>query len=162
MAIYSVLEPPVAGDMRLAKAVVIRDGFSVVAFIAPLIWFLWHRMWLEALGVVLIGALLGAISLIPGLEIVPALGILVSLFAGMEARNLRINALRRRGWTEWGVVVASSEGEAELRYMNEALGHAEEEDQRLVPAGAPTEARPGVFRPSPMSTFGLIDYPRKA
>jgi len=163
MAIYSVLEPPVRDEASLARAVVIKDGFSVVAFIAPLLWFLWYRMWLEALGVLVISAILAGISMIPGLEVVSALGILVALFIGMEARNLRASALRRRGWRDWGVVVAASHEEAELRYMHEAMGNGESGDGLVVRADA-QEAGTGRLRASPATipTFGLIDYPRKA
>ena len=161
MAIFSVFEPPVTGNMRLAKAVVIKDGFSLIAFIAPLIWFLWHRMWLEALGVLVISAVLGGLSMIPGLEVVPALGILVAFFIGMEARNLRINALLRSGWKEWGVVVAASQDEAELRYMDEALGAGEDNQSGFISEAA--EPRAHVSRPTAATPiFGLIDYPRKA
>lgn len=141
----------------------IKDGFAVIAFIAPLIWFLWHRMWREALGVLVISAVLGSISMVPGFEIVPAIGILVSLFIGMEARNLRINSLLRGGWREWGVVVAASQEEAELRYLDEELGLAADDNQS-VPGSEAAEFRAFVSRrPSAATpTFGLIDYPRKA
>ena len=141
----------------------IKDGFSVLAFIAPLIWFLWYRMRLEALGVLVISAVLGSVSMIPGLEAVPLLGVLVSLFIGMEARNLRANALRRHGWVDWGVVVAASQEEAELRYMHEAVGNGDSNDGLVVRADQ-VEPGAGPLRPSPVTTptFGLIDYPRKA
>lgn len=164
MAIYSVLEPPETGDTGFEKAVVIRDGFSVVALIAPLLWFLWHRMWLEALVIFIVSTGLGVLSMIPGLEAAPAVGILVSLFVGLEARNLRAGSFRRRGWKDWGVVAASSYKEAELRYMTEALANRSESHSAAVPASIPDETRTISARSVPFartSAFGLVDYSRR-
>src|SRR5690606_25113496 len=112
---------------RVERAVVVKDGFSVIAFVAPLLWFLWHRMWLEAVVVFVISAILGAGSMIPGLEAAPAAGLLVSLFAGLEARNLLVESYRRRGWAEWGAIIAPSRDEAEIRYTAEASDIAQED-----------------------------------
>jgi len=164
MAIYSVLEPPDTGDTRFEKAVVIKEGFSVIALIAPLLWFLWHRMWLEALAIFIVSAGLGALGMIPGLEVVPILGILVSVFAGLEARNLRAGSFRRHGWKDWGVVVASSHGEAELRYMTEALANRNEGRSAITPVITSGETKIAPTRSVPTAkapAFGLIDYPRR-
>src|SRR5690606_1403559 len=164
MAIYSVLEPPDTGDARFEKAVVIKEGFSVIALIAPLLWFLWHRMWLEAVAIFIISAGLGLLGMIPGLEVAPGLGILVSVFAGLEARNLQAGSFRRHGWKDWGVVVASSHGEAELRYMTEALAIRDETRSAVPPVSASSETKVIPTRSVPSAkapAFGLIDYPRR-
>lgn len=48
MTVYTVLEPPPSGDdLRDAERVAfVRDGFSWLALLFPLLWLLWHRMWL--------------------------------------------------------------------------------------------------------------------
>lgn len=156
---YCVLEPPDAGDARVLKALVIKDGFSVVAFLAPLLWFLWHRMWLEAAIVFAISAVLGATGMIPGLEAAPVAGLLVSLFAGLEARNLLVESHRRRGWRDWGVIIAPNRDEAEIRYTAEAYDGTQEDQEAASIAANQTITK---FAPNAKkAAFGLIDYPRR-
>jgi hypothetical protein len=156
---FCVLEPPDEGDTPVENALVIKDGFSVVAFLVPLLWFLWHRMWLEAAIVLAISAVLGATAMTPSLQATPVAGLLVSLFAGMEARNLLVEARRRRGWRDWGVIVAPNRDEAEIRYIAEAYkGTKRNRETKNSPASqAATKFAPNAKK----SAFGLIDYPRK-
>ena len=53
MASYVVMEPPEGGP---EQAILVRDGFALLAFIMPFLWFLWHRMWLEALAAPITGS----------------------------------------------------------------------------------------------------------
>jgi len=65
----------------------------------------------------------------------PALSLLVSLYVGLEGQGLRIAALSRRGWRQWGVVEADSLEDAEVRQALET-GVAVEEPApvpRIVP-----------------------------
>ena len=49
MASYVVMEPPGASrNDAAAGAVLVRDGFSFLAFLLPPLWLLWHRLWIEA------------------------------------------------------------------------------------------------------------------
>ena len=49
MAVYVVMEPPGASRNDAASgAVLVRDAFSVLAFLLPPLWLLWHRLWIEA------------------------------------------------------------------------------------------------------------------
>jgi hypothetical protein len=109
MAIYVVLEPPVANATEAAeRAVLVRDGFAFLAFVAPPLWLLWHRLWIEAAIAFAVSVGLTALGETAGLGFTgAALSLLVSIFVGLEGAALRINALRRRGWSEWGVVEAS-------------------------------------------------------
>lgn len=121
MAIYSVFEPPYDGATKHDDAKVLRDRFSFFAFVAPLIWFLWHRMWFEALMVFAISVGVLVLSFLPGGDVAPVVMLVVSLFVGLEARNLQQAFLRRRGWREWGPVVAPNLEQAEMRYVSEVL-----------------------------------------
>ena len=58
MASYVFLTPPgrAPGD---EKTVVLRDGFSFLAYLFPPVWFLLHRLWFEALLSVLLLVLAG-------------------------------------------------------------------------------------------------------
>ncbi|MFD1984974.1 DUF2628 domain-containing protein [Mesorhizobium newzealandense] len=155
MAIYVVMEPPGRGEKVDATAFV-RDGFAWLGFLVPPLWFAWHRLWIEAgLAFVLMG-LLSMLGEKLGLGLAGSLlSLLVSLYVGLEGQGLRIAALRRRGWHEWGVVEAGWLDEAEMRYAleAEALSDQAAPAPRIVPDAA-------LARPSqPGMALGLTHIP---
>jgi hypothetical protein len=156
MAIYVVMEPPAANAVEAAeRAVLIRDGFAFLAFLVPPLWLLWQRLWIEAALAFAAGVGLTALGETAGLGLLgAALSLLVSIYVGLEGPALRINALRRRGWRDRGVVEAANAREAEIRYL---AGEEEPEEMAVeVPPLAPTGA------PRPASTgpaLGLLGYP---
>ncbi|RWO92888.1 DUF2628 domain-containing protein [Mesorhizobium sp.] len=142
MAVYVVMEPPGRGEKPDTTAFV-RDGFSWLGFLVPPLWLLWHRLWIEAAMAFVAMALLSMLA--EGLSLGLAgrlLSLLVSLYVGLEGQALRIAALRRRGWHEWGVVEADRLDDADTRYVLEAEAHADEPAPvpRIVPDAA--HARP--------------------
>ena len=116
MTSFVVMTPPAdSGSEALPEFV--RDGFSVVAFIVPPLWLLWHRLWIEA------GIAFGVMALIPSVAwqlgfgpVSPWLSMLVSLYAGLEGPQLRLAALRAKGWTDAGVYEADDLVDAETRF----------------------------------------------
>ena len=156
MAIFVVMEPP-ASPGPSAEAVFVRDGFAVLGFLLPYFWLFWHRLWIEgllALGVVLLLAALGEQAGFAA--IASLLTMLASIYVGLEGSALRVNALRRRGWREAGVVVAASRAEAEIRYFAD---EAETADAAGVPLpwapAPPASAGPVATGPA----LGLLSYP---
>lgn len=157
MAIYVVMEPPAANAAEAAeRAVLVRDGFAFLGFLAPPLWLLWHRLWIEAALAFAMGVGLTALGETAGLGFTgAALSLLVSIFVGLEGPALRINALRRRGWREWGVVEASDAGEAEIRYLA-----GEEPDEVALQTAVPSAQAPMAARPMPTGpALGLLGYP---
>jgi hypothetical protein len=156
MAVYVVMEPPRDGAGR--DEIYVRDGFHVLGFLLPLVWLLWNRLWIETL--VLLGAMLG-LGLLGESSgsaelLVGALSLLVSIYVGIEGPALRIWALRRRGYTEWGVVEAHDRADAETRYLAEsATGDAGMEPSPW-PAVRPAEGR---ALPATEPQLGLLGYP---
>src|SRR5688572_13306229 len=142
MAIYVVMEPPAANAAEAAeRAVLVRDGFAFLAFLVPPLWLLWHRLWIEAAIAFAASVGLTALGERAGFGFTgAALSLLVSIFVGLEGPALRVNALRRRGWREWGVVEASDAGEAEIRYL--AGEEPEEPPQPAVPHSTPVRPAP--------------------
>ena len=158
MASYVVMEPPAANaDEAAMRAVMVRDGFSVIAFLVPLVWLLWHRLWIEAIllfaasvAVVAAGQALG-LAFIGG-----ALSFILSVYVGLEGAALRIGALRRRGWREWGAVEAGSVAEAEIRYLAGAPSEPSPAEPSR-PAAATAYGPPAVTGPA----LGLLGYPAR-
>src|SRR3954452_9274792 len=106
MAIYVVMEPPGHSE-RVDATTIVHDGFSWLGFLVPPLWLAWHRLWVEAALAFVAMAMLSMLGERLGLETAGSLlSLLVSLFVGLEGPGLRIAALRRRGWHEWGVVEA--------------------------------------------------------
>jgi hypothetical protein len=147
MAAYVVMEPPGRSEKADTTAFV-RDGFTWLGFLVPPLWLVWNRLWVEA-GIAFL--VMGALSMLGqklGLGVAGSLlSLLVSLYVGLEGQGLRIAALRRRGWHEWGVVQAGRLDDADTRYALEAEGQAEEaaEAPRMVPdAGLARPAQPGM------------------
>jgi hypothetical protein len=159
MASYLILEPSTGSRDRTEQAITVRDGFAFFAFVIPFFWFLWHRMWLEALAYLVVAILLGGLGMLPGYGILaPLLSLLLSLLIGLEAQALRIAALRRRGWEVWGVAEAASHAEAELRYLAE-VGDSSPAAVPPVVSATPRSTQAGS---AAGPDFGLIDYPRKS
>lgn len=161
MASYVVMEPPAAGEVGTAeRAVLVRDGFSFLAFILPVVWLLWRRLWIEAILVLAASIALVALSRATGLGFVGgAVSLLVSLYVGLEGQSLRIGALRRRGWREWGVVEGGTMAEAEIRYL---AGPAPQGDapQRAAPEAERRPAPTVQARPAPAGpALGMLGYP---
>ncbi|WP_378946382.1 DUF2628 domain-containing protein [Mesorhizobium sp. ANAO-SY3R2] len=156
MAIHVVMEPPVkAGQNASENAVFVRDGFYFFGFIAPILWLLWHRLWLAAIVTLAATLALAAVIEAAGLASLPAtlLPLLISLYVGLEGGALRLAKLRRAGWRQWGVIEADSTADAETRYLF-ADGQVED---RPVSAVAVSSAAPR--REPSGAALGLLQYP---
>ena len=147
MAIYVVMEPPGRSEKADATAFV-RDGFTWLGFLVPPLWFAWHRLWIEAALAFVVAALLSLLGQKLGLGLTGSLlSLLVSLYVGLGGQALRIAALRRRGWHEWGVVEAGRLDDADGRYALEAEAFSDQAvpAPRMVPdAALARPAQPGM------------------
>jgi hypothetical protein len=121
MATYSVFEPPSRNGVRAADRIAfIRDGFSWGAFFLGPLWMLWRRLWLVFIG---IAALLVAVEIGMQLATVPfgaraVVAFLIALLLGLEGASLRRWTLRRRGWSDHGIVIAGDREAAERRFFD--------------------------------------------
>jgi hypothetical protein len=142
-----------------ADAVLVRDGFSLWAFLVPPLWLIWNRLWIEAALVFAATLALTALGEVAGLGLAGSLlSLLVSIYVGLEGAALRLAAYRRRGWRDWGVVSADNAGEAEARYLSETeFGRERVEPVAMAPAVA-HPARPAPSGPA----LGMLHYPGRA
>lgn len=153
MASYVVMEPP-QGDAE--RAVLVRDGFHVLALVLPVVWLLVHRLWLETLAFVAAALLLGTLTNFAGLGPAgTAASLLLALYVGMEGAALKLAALRRRGWREWGVVEAANSRDAEICYLAEVA--SDERDEKT--AAVSSAVAPQYRQPSSGPALGLLAYP---
>lgn len=151
------MEPPRAtGAETGVQAEIVRDGFALLAFIAPLLWLLWYRLWLEAILVFLAAAVIATLGNFTGLgAVLPVLSLLVSAYIGIEGQAMRLARLRRLGWREAAVIEAGNKAEAEIRYFSGAF--AGQPDQQTVhPAAPPATA---LSKPAAGPALGLFEYP---
>jgi Protein of unknown function (DUF2628) len=103
-------------------AIFVRDGFHFWAFLLGPLWCLWRGLWLPALAVIALGAvLLGigrAFQFSTDTQILA--GFVLALFIGLEAPNLRRLGLRQRRYVERGSVAARNLADAEAIFFANA------------------------------------------
>lgn len=116
MKSFVFFRPPEKSGER-GLPVFVRDGFTVAGFILGPLWLAWHRLWLPAIVALAAVVVLNAVGIRLGVEEATSwLSLLVSLWIGLEGSALRMAGLRRRGFTDGGVITADNRDDAELRY----------------------------------------------
>ena len=121
---FSVHEPaerspdPLADGERVAF---VRDGFSWFALLAPALWLIWHRMWLDLAGFLALAGVLGgfAEAIAPGSSLAVWPLAALNLLIAFEAANLRRWTLARRGYREVAVVRGRTLEECELSFFTD-------------------------------------------
>lgn len=143
-----------------ARAVIVKDRFSIPALIFSVFWFVWHRLWLALIGVILIYAVYFTLTSL--FSIHPAatsLGqTLIAIAIALEANTLRRWTLTRRGMPLRDVVVAENMAEAEIRA---AARWFDGSSATPAPVAQPTRAAvPAVAgRTLPPDVIGLFPDP---
>ncbi|WP_267420952.1 DUF2628 domain-containing protein [Methylobacterium sp. GC_Met_2] len=152
MRSYTLHLPPDARpgeSIGLDRAVLVPDGFSWSAFAFTVLWFLYHRLWIAALIV-----LIGLIALAGGgilLGLPTGGGLIVTLLAGwlvgLEASSLRRWTLARRGWPARDALIAATSEDAEARALNRWLGASPAVARAPFPSGPSRRGEPviGLF-----------------
>ncbi len=161
MSTYVVMEPPLKRrDPVSDKAVFVRDGFAFLAFLVPPLWLLWHRLWIEAAFAFAAVLALAGLGEVAGFGVTGSLlSLLVSIYVGLEGPALRLAALRRRGWHQWGAIEADSVPDAEIRYLTEAAGADFGDSEEIIKPVMVASSQP-FGRPA--QSLGLVQYPGKA
>lgn len=116
--IYTVHINP-ALENPLEKAVFVREGFNLMAFVLGVVWALYNRLWMEAIFLVTIMVFLGAADEKNWLSAstVMVLNFAVNAVVGLWANDMRRANLSRRGYIMSDVVVSNSELSAQQRYF---------------------------------------------
>ena len=122
MAVYTVHQPPLGKSENApdpARFTFVRDGFYVWGFLLSVLWMLRHRLWLVAVlfvaATILLDIGLRYAGVTSGLRALVLVAI--AFLVGLEGATLRRWTLKRRGWTNVGVVVADDPDDAERRFF---------------------------------------------
>ena len=168
MSVYTVHEPPLrtADDLvDTDRFVFVRDGFSWWAFLLTPLWMLRHRLWLVLTVYLLVLAGIDAALHVLGASAsaIILVGVLISLFVGLEASTLRRFTLSGRGWRNVGVVSGHDAEEAERRFFDawvrQAGGRRSEQPPKppASPPAPPTAGDP--FAAERSGVIGLFPEP---
>lgn len=124
MTVYTVHEPAVPPPDRLLRAegvAFVKEGFAWIALLFPVLWLIFHRMWIE-LVVLICAALIVSLGLrwfgVHDELIGWASFALVLVFA-FEANELRRWRLDRAGYRLVGAAAGKSRDAAELSFFRE-------------------------------------------
>ena len=146
MHVYTVHSPPGLSGVEAADRMrLIKDGISWPALFFPVLWLLWHRMWLPLLGYCLFIVLVAFLDAGLGETAATVVAVLGNVLFALEANNLRRWSLARRSWRMVGECFGRGRSEAEIRFFHGEAGMAEPADPR-PPRWAPVvgrRSRPG-------------------
>jgi hypothetical protein len=165
VTVYSVYEPPVPETDVIARAdrlAFVKEGFSWVALLVPLVWLLYHRMWIESvvLFLVYVGLQLAFGGDAQGQALVTWASLAISILFAFEASDLRTASLERRGYRLAGVASGRDRVDAERAFFARWLP----EHERIAPVTLPSSRRDSGARTPPQrgegeEVIGLFPQP---
>jgi hypothetical protein len=165
VTVYSVYEPPVPETDVIARAdrlAFVREGFSWAALLVPLVWLLYHRMWIEFVVLILVyvGLQLAFGGNAQGQALTAWAGLAISVLFAFEANDLRTASLERRGYRLAGVVSGRDRVDAERAFFVRWLPE-QERTQPVTPL--PPRRDTGARTPRPRGegeeVIGLFPQP---
>ncbi|MEZ5648715.1 MAG: DUF2628 domain-containing protein [Alphaproteobacteria bacterium] len=103
-----------------ADPLFLKEGFSFWAFLFPLPWALWNRLWIESAFWVLIGAALFVTRERLGISpsIITATGLAAQIIFAFEARDFLRARLKRNGWWQTAVIFERDQDAAVQRWYH--------------------------------------------
>jgi hypothetical protein len=117
MRAYTVHAPP--GDAPPERFAFVKDGFSWPALLIPLLWMLWHRLWLALVWYIAWILALAWVDRLAGEGLATALALLGAIWLAFEGNDIRRRSLASRGWGEVGAASGKNPEEAEVRFFAE-------------------------------------------
>lgn len=134
MKSFYVLTAPAAKEPD-RDTVFIRDGFSWLAFLFPLPWLLFRRLWWVALAAVALYIASIYLAETYRLDALPfAFSFVLGLWVALEGGEARVRRLERLGWQVDRVMAAASLSDAEEVYFAEKAARARNEPVEPLPA----------------------------
>src|SRR5688572_2930614 len=101
---YTVHAPPGSDDgARDAERIAfVKDGISWPALFLPVLWILWHRLWLTLVWYVVFMLAVAWIGRLANDDVAAIVAVLGAVLFAIEANNIRRLSLISRGWRETG------------------------------------------------------------
>lgn len=148
MPSYTIFEKPdLSVEDSIESAVLVKNKFSYLAFLLPIVWMLVKRLWWVLLGYGLLMVALSALdSMIPLWASILVSG-LVAFLVAIEAPSLQAWSLQRKGYREIMTLYAEDRDHCEARYITARLEGVYEGQ-----AQPPTRPAAGQTRQTPRAT----------
>ena len=159
MRYYSVHAPEDERDDP-ERFLFVKDGFSWPAFFVPILWLLWHRLWLALVWYVVFILVVAWAGRLLNEDIAFITAVLGSILFALEANNIRRLALAGRGFTEVGSSFGKNADEAEVRFFagdGTPVGAADR--QAMIARAAYSPERPAPTSDEPI--LGLFPEPER-
>ena len=168
MKAFTVHMPPdLTGDAAAERAAFIKDGFCWPALYVPVLWLLWHRLWLVLVAYLIAATAIGAVQIIAGEAAATIILIAFAFYFAAEANNARRWSLHRRGWTRAGEAFGHDRGEAEIRYFTDRERRGDDDRAssstgELAKAGWPPAAAAASVSGADPDAAGIVGlFPEK-
>ena len=147
MTVFAVYQPPSeAPDLaeRADRLAFVKEGFSWPAFLVPLLWLIYHRMWIEFVVLFLIYIVM---QVVIGTEtdsqsaLAAFAGFAISVLFGFAANDLRAASLERSGYRFAGTASGRDRIDAERSFFTAWLPQQERSArQSVTPPALPRRA----------------------
>lgn len=151
---------------RAEAAVFVKEGFAWVALFFPILWQLYHAMWIVLVGfIVIVGAVQAgviALGLDDGVAVMTTF-VLSGVFA-LLANDLRRWSLARRGYRLVELVSGRDRAECENKFFTHwlaAQGPQADAPPKAVKRTKPAPAAPGKSSSGGEDVIGLFPEPGK-
>ena len=170
MRAFTVHAPPVYSAEQPAdpeRLAFVKDGISWPALFVPVLWIVWHRLWLTLVWYIVFALIVAWIGRLWHQDTAMVVAVLGAILFALEANNIRRLSLNQRGWREAGGSFGKNLEEAEARYFGapglasgESRGTESQPDRRAAIARA---AYPDPERRdhSDEPIFGLFPQPER-
>lgn len=168
MATYTVHErnTGIADIASRADSILfVKDGFAWLALFIPILWMLFHRMWLVLLAFLLIVSAIEAGLAAAGLGEMLAGWVTfgASLLFAFQANDLRRWTLARRGYSLVGLVTGRNRRECEVKFFEIWLPAQGASDSEPPSASTPATQKPAASERRPAKSdddvIGLFPEP---
>jgi hypothetical protein len=167
VTVFAVYEPPTeAEDLteRADRLAFVKEGFSWPALFIPLLWLIYHRMWIE---LILLTAIYVALPLafgtdLQGQTLTTWASLAISVLFAFEANDLRAMALERRGYRLASVAMGRDRTDAERSFFSAWLPQQSKTAKGSAQGGEPrrgTEGITPVSRGEGEEVIGLFPQP---
>jgi len=133
MRTYTVHAPP---DPQPERFAFVKDGLSWPALLVPVIWIVWHRMWLTLIGYIIFVLLVAWTGRLLGDTQATIFAVAGVLILGLEGNAIRRLSLENRGWRDVGEAFGRNLTEAEIRFFHEWADSAPRRREGLLAAAA--------------------------